>query len=244
MQGGYSEYRHQGWSCLVSAPWKDAFSADWLMPEHWGDHAEPVTSGGRGSAWFIEADSLSAVLRHFSRGGLPRHLIEKHYLFTGRHRVRSVAEFLLLHELSERGLPVPRPIACGYRLRAGLTYCAAILMERIPDARPLSDYVEPDDESLWIQAGVCIRRFHDAGVYHADLNCMNILVADQIYLIDFDRGALRPKGAGVAAWKQKNLDRLLRSVNKCLAGVDGAVRDRLWKGLLQGYEKPGQASQP
>jgi 3-deoxy-D-manno-octulosonic acid kinase len=244
MQGGYSEYRQQGWFCLVSAPWTASFSADWLLPEYWGQHAEPVTSGGRGSAWFIESDKLSAVLRHFSRGGLPRHLVEKHYLFTGRHRVRSVAEFLLLHELSERGLPVPRPIACGYRLRAGLSYRAAILMERIPDARPLSDYVGSDDESLWHQAGACIRRFHDAGVYHADLNCMNILVAEQIYLIDFDRGALRPKGAGAAAWKQKNLDRLLRSVNKCLAGADPAMRDQLWKALLLGYERRGGDSQP
>lgn len=235
MQGGYSEYRYQGWFCLVSTPWKDAFSSDWLMPEHWGQQAEPVTSGGRGSAWFIEAGTLSAVLRHFSRGGLPRHLIEKHYLFTGRQRVRSVAEFLLLHELAERGLPVPRPIACGYRLRGRLAYQAAILMERIPGARPLSDFARVEDRQVWQKAGACIRRFHDAGVYHADLNCMNILVADQVYLIDFDRGALEPKGAGRAPWKQKNLDRLLRSVNKCLADIDDADREVLWQELLTGY---------
>jgi 3-deoxy-D-manno-octulosonic acid kinase len=239
MQGGYSEVRQRGWFCLVSAPWKDSFSADWLMPEHWGARAEQVTCGGRGSAWFIENGNLSAVLRHFSRGGLLRHLVEKHYIFIGCRRVRSAAEFLLLHELTERGLPVPRPIACGYRLWAGLTYRAAILVARIPDARPLAAYVKPGDEPLWYQVGACIRRFHDAGVYHADLNCMNILVADQVYLIDFDRGTLRPQDSGAASWKQKNLGRLLRSVNKCLADVDGTVRERLWQGLLQGYERSG-----
>ena len=242
MPSGYSEVKTEGWRCLVSAPWKESFSAGWFSPAHWGRQAEPVTNGGRGSAWFIDSGDLSAVLRHFSRGGLPRHVVEKHYLFTGFQRVRSVREFLLLHELAKRDLPVPTPIACGYLLRAGLAYQAAIMVGRIPGARPLSDLVCTDDCQTWYEAGACIRRFHDYGVYHADLNCMNILVADQIYLIDFDRGALNSKSGGRAPWKQKNLDRLYRSVNKCLADIDGLTREALWQKLLQGYEQPGSQS--
>lgn len=241
MGPGYSEHNGQGWRCLVSGPWADRFSTDWLEPDFWGEQARPVTSGGRGSAWFVESDSLSAVLRHFSRGGLLRRLVEKHYVYTGPQRVRSHAEFLLLSDLHARGFPVPRPVASGYQLKAGLFYRAAILMCRIPDARPLSDFTGPDHLPLWREAGRCIRRFHDAGVYHADLNCMNILVADQIYLIDFDRGQLRGQGAGEAGWKQQNLDRLLRSVNKCLAAVEVTQQEALWQSLLSGYgEEPTQ----
>ena len=67
----------------------------------------------------------------------------------------------------------------------------------------------------WQSLGQCIARFHKHGVYHADLNAKNILIADeQFYLIDFDRGELRtPK----ADWQKANMERLLRSFRKELA---------------------------
>ena len=80
----------------------------------------------------------------------------------------------------------------------------------------------------WREIGVCIRRFHASGVWHADLNAHNILMdrVGGIWLIDFDRGERRKHGA----WGQGNLARLQRSLRKL--GYDDA---QTWQALLQGY---------
>ncbi|MGH8640566.1 MAG: lipopolysaccharide kinase InaA family protein, partial [Burkholderiales bacterium] len=64
----------------------------------------------------------------------------------------------------------------------------------------------------WRAVGRCIRRFHDRGVYHADLTANNILIdgAERISLIDLDRGGLRTPGP----WRAANLSRLKRSLLK------------------------------
>ncbi len=81
---------------------------------------------------------------------------------------------------------------------------------------------------------MCVRRFHDANVFHADLNLMNILVSDQVYLIDFDRGKIMPSAAR-SGWKESNINRLERSVNKCLADLEVGLKVQLWEAFLRGY---------
>src|SRR5690606_41592773 len=41
----------------------------WFEPGHWGDCAQPVGTGGRGGAWFVEGPLGHAGLRHYLRGG-------------------------------------------------------------------------------------------------------------------------------------------------------------------------------
>ena len=62
----------------------------------------------------------------------------------------------------------------------------------------------------WIAVGRCIRRFHDFGLCHADLNAHNVMFdgAGAVWLIDFDRGRLRRAGL----WRDANLVRLRRSL--------------------------------
>ena len=110
-------------------------------------------------------------------------------------------------------------------------------MERIPDSISLAGLLSKGSqpELLWIKLGACIRRFHEQGVYHADLNANNILINSQsrIYLIDFDRGAIRPKGA----WTQQNLQRLKRSLLKIKGASPGFhFKDEDWDYLQLGYE--------
>jgi 3-deoxy-D-manno-octulosonic acid kinase len=64
----------------------------------------------------------------------------------------------------------------------------------------------------WQDVGSCIRRFHDAGYCHADLNSRNILVdaAQKIWLLDWDRGRRQRSGA----WREANLGRLQRDLEK------------------------------
>ncbi|MDI9246693.1 3-deoxy-D-manno-octulosonic acid kinase [Marinobacter sp. CHS3-4] len=219
---------------LVASRFEAEFQQSWFDPEFWGANATPVAKGGRGSAWFIRNERLGGlVLRHFCRGGLPGRFIKRAYLFLGADRVRSFAEFQLLDRLYRMGMPVPEPVAAGFNRRWLLLYRAQIIVGRIPDARPLSEYTDQSHSSIWRSAGVCVRRFHDADVYHADLNCMNILVADQIYLIDFDRGELRSEGSG--DWKASNVARLERSVAKFFAESDAQVQSQLWHSFLKGY---------
>lgn len=229
-----------GNSVLLVSPEYEGVTASWFSPGFWGDRAKPVTSGGRGGAWFIDAEPSAMVLRHYKRGGLMSRLAEKTYLFTGFDQARSLAEFRLLGRLRSMGLPVPEAVAAiawKYRL---FWYQAAILVKRIPNAVTLPDSSRLSDESLWEQLGQIIRRFHDNGLDHVDLNCDNILVAgNQLYLIDFDRCRLvtESDNDADAAWKQRNLERLHRSVRKRCPDLSKAQQDNLWKRLLQAYHR-------
>src|SRR5918993_315299 len=111
------------------------------------------------------------------------------------------------------GLPVPAPVAALYR-RGLLTYSAQLITERIAGARPLSDLIATGgmDDARWAAIGRCLRRFHDAGVHHADLNAQNILLDPQgaVWVLDFDRGREREPGP----WRERALQRLARSLEK------------------------------
>ncbi len=223
---------------LVSSEY-EGVTASWFSPDFWGGRAKPVTSGGRGGAWFIDVEPSGFVLRHYRRGGLMARLAEKTYLFSGFDQTRSLAEFQLLERLRSLGLPVPEAVAAiawKYRL---FWYRAAILVKRIPGAVTFADSTRLHDEGLWQQLGQVVRQFHDQGLDHVDLNCDNILVAgDQIYLIDFDRCRLvtGKENAADTAWKQRNLDRLYRSVQKRCSRLTQEQRNAHWQSLLQAYE--------
>jgi 3-deoxy-D-manno-octulosonic acid kinase len=178
---------------------------------HWGEAAQPVSEGGRGGAWFIQTEDGDAVLRQYLRGGWAASLSRDGHLWRGINRVRSFAEFRLLRVLREKKLPVPLPFAAYYR-REGLHYRAAILMQRLPGVRSLAALAVEDD-APWVQAGQLVARFHRAGLDHADLNAHNILfdAEGRGWMIDFDRSRLR---IPATAWRQANLQRLLRSLRK------------------------------
>ena len=185
--------------------------ARWFDPASWGERATPVTEGGRGGAWYIDATHGPCVLRHYLRGGWATRLSRDRHLWRGAHRVRSFAEYRLLRELLRRGLPVPTPIAASY-LREGLGYRASILLERLPAVRSLADLADAG-RAPWEDAGRLIARFHREGLDHVDLNARNILFDDagEGWVIDFDRCRMRiPE----TAWRARNLARLERSLLK------------------------------
>ncbi|HEX7046032.1 MAG TPA: 3-deoxy-D-manno-octulosonic acid kinase [Gammaproteobacteria bacterium] len=197
--------------------------AYWRARDAFGDES----LGGRGAAWRIQDEGIDWVLRFYRRGGLPGKFISDWYLFTGLERTRPWREWNLLAAMYDLGLPVPHPVAARIR-RGWLGYHAALITETVPGeslARLLLD--DEMTEAAWRAVGKCIRRFHDAGVWHADLNAHNILIDDagaekpEVYLIDFDRGRMRPQDT---AWRQGNLDRLRRSLAKITADTHAAER--------------------
>ena len=169
---------------------------------------------GRGSSLFLQAcDDEQWVLRPYQRGGLIAKLSQQRYVWLGVGRTRAFREVRLTAALYEQGLPVPRPVACCVT-RFRLTYEAALLTVRIPGARALASLLTNGeaDEALLKRVGAMIKRFHQAGLDHVDLNARNILVdeAGKPWLIDLDRCRLRPPGK----WQASNLQRLERSVVK------------------------------
>lgn len=192
-------------------------------------------SAGRGNTLIVTDDHGDFVLRHYIRGGLVGRLLHDSYLWTGMERTRAFREWRLLAELHAAGLPVPKPAAARV-VRSGWVYGADLLTAKIPDIRPLSDRIAgvAGGVRLWRKLGAVIRDFHDHGVYHADLNAYNVQIGkdDDVYLLDFDRGGIRPPGA----WTQSNLRRLQRSLRK-ICGLDAGIHfsDADWDALLEGY---------
>jgi 3-deoxy-D-manno-octulosonic acid kinase len=156
------------------------------------------------------------------------------YIFLGEDRTRSFAEWRLLAELRRRGLPVPAPVAARY-VAGVLTYTADLITEQLPDCRTLADAITGSQlpAGHWSAIGKTIAAFHREGVHHADLNAHNILlehaVAPRVYLLDFDRGRIEPRGG----WEQDVLARLRRSLDKVKAQRPNAVfGEAEWQSLL------------
>jgi len=208
----------------------------WLDAQWWAQRGTVTPAAeGRGSACLIEADGRSFVLRHYRRGGLAARVALDRYWWRGPMQTRSFREWQLLYHLHRARLPVPVPIAAGYR-RRGRTYVADLLVQRLANVRSLAAAVRAGAVPLstWVAVGRWLRRFHLRGVCHADLNAHNILlgVDDTVWLIDFDRGSLRTAGW----WSDANLVRLYRSLRKLTAGLPAehfAPAD--WQMLLHSY---------
>jgi 3-deoxy-D-manno-octulosonic acid kinase len=205
-------------------------------PDFWRARGELMSvRGGRGAAWFIASGTRQWALRHFRRGGLAARLVRDTYLWLGEDKVRSFAEWRLLDWLTERGLPVPKPIAARY-LRQGVLYRCDLITQRIMDCEPLSERLAQRAlaETSWRAIGAALGRLHQAGVEHADLNAHNILLDGKgaVSVIDFDRGRLRSPGP----WRARNLARLQRSLRKISTGLPGdRYSETTWEWLLAGY---------
>lgn len=192
-------------------------------------------SGGRGNTLILGDGQKEYVLRHFRRGGLIGRLVRDSYLWSGEDRTRPFAEWRVLQKLANAGLPVPRPAVARYR-RRGPFYTADIITVRVPGIRSLSARLHDSSlsDEAWqrIGSGLCL--FHGNGVNHADLNAHNVQLDDQgrVWLLDFDRARILPQGA----WRQKNLARLHRSLQK-IRRQDERVNysASCWEALLKGY---------
>ncbi|GLQ86984.1 3-deoxy-D-manno-octulosonic acid kinase [Dyella flagellata] len=215
----------------VDSPWFDA--------DHWHRQGALSTqAGGRGGVAVIQTPAGECVLRHYRRGGMVARLMGDRYLWTGEDRTRSFLEFRLLQAMTRLQLPVPQVVAARYQ-RSGLYYRADLIMQRLANTHTLAQSLAQGqlDAELAQAVGSMVARFHRAGVWHADLNAHNVLIAPAgLYLVDFDRGAMRVPEQG---WRLANLQRLRRSLFKLGAAAQGeAVFDQaIWRPLMDGYQR-------
>lgn len=219
----------------MQQPGRELFDA-----EYWRrSGAISATAPGRGHALMLETPFGPAVMRACLRGGWAARLSRDRYLFTGFDRCRPLTEARMLAQLSRMGLPVPQPLAAQC-LRHGLAYTGVLLTRRLMPAVPLADLLADGAQIMpdWFLIGRCIRRFHDAGVVHPDLNVRNILLGEHgggqgdIYLVDFDRAFFRH---GSRRRFRANLGRLRRSLLKSWPAGRARELRACWEQLIKGY---------
>ncbi|MCC2617515.1 3-deoxy-D-manno-octulosonic acid kinase [Aestuariibacter halophilus] len=214
----------------------DQVSSDWFEPDHWRALGQLTGSApGRGTTHFIQHQQHAWVLRHYCRGGMVGRWITDTFLYLGIARTRVWQELTLLQYMQDLGLPCPAPVA-GRVSRHGLGYRCDLITVRIPGATDAHHRLCKASLSAqqWQDIGATIRRFHDHGIYHHDLNIHNIMLDDQqrVWLIDFDKCGRRRGNR----WKAHNLSRLQRSLHK-EHGKNGDYHFCMddWQALLSGY---------
>ena len=175
------------------------------------------TAGGRGTVAFVQR-------RRAALGAAPlparRHGRETAAATATSGRAPTApapsASGACCSELRAAALPVPVPVAARY-VRDGLFYRADLVTEELPTRLTLARALEqgPLGADAWRAIGACIGRLHARGVHHADLNAHNLLLGPDgaVYVLDFDRGRIRARGA----WEQAVLERLQRSLRKVTA---------------------------
>lgn len=220
--------------------------AQWLLPwfesTHWQAHGDlKGEARGRGSVFFFGYGDRDYVLRHYRRGGMVARFVTDRYIWTGLRNSRPWREWHLLAAAYGKGLPVPKPFAARL-IKNGMFYTADLITHRITGGVSLAESLTTGcpEEAVWRKVGSVIRQFHDAGIEHADLNAHNILLTgEEVFLIDFDNGRMHGSGGyrnRLHGWRQRNLQRLRRSLNK-LCGQRVAFRFSAmdWRHLLEGY---------
>lgn len=201
---------------ILSHPqYSTQISLDWFSPDFWQQQQKIVgAKKGRATAWFFKHADLTAVLRHYWRGGLIGKLLSDQYLYWGLEHTRVYKEFSLMTQLIELGLNVPKPIAAKVS-RHGFIYRGDIITEAVSGAKSVLDILieRTLNEAEIKKIASTIALFHNKGVYHADLNINNILFDDcgDVFIIDFDRGEIKTPDK---KWQQSNMSRLQRSFLK------------------------------
>lgn len=231
--------RHDGGAAaVVRDDFAEVFERHGLLgcaDPHPRQPAGPGPEGGRARPRLVPAGPLGeAVVRRYLRGGLARPLLGDRYLYGSR----AFHELVVTERLRRRGVPVPEVLAAVQRSRRP-GYSACIVTRRLPGAETAARVLarsRPGECRAWLEEiGHSVRRLHEAGSWHADLNAHNVLLFPgrpgiPPLLIDFDRSRLYP-GRVPRRRARGNLRRLRRSLSKL--GLNEALR--AWPALEHGY---------
>lgn len=227
------------------------FNSDYLLREQ----KVYKQAMGRGCTYFFKHEQQDCVLKHYWRGGLVAKVNADFYFWNPfqnkhhqLHQTRAYQEFTLLTSLTELKLPVPVPIAASISFSI-FGYRADIITKTLVDTHSLVQSLSQNiADNIWFDIGITIAKFHQHNVYHDDLNANNILIDDnhKIFIIDFDKGkVVDDKTITSNEWKQQNLERLLRSLNKEKKKNDHlCFTQENWQKLLKGYKEEERKSTP
>lgn len=205
---GFDRFEHDGRVALVRHEYADTL-ADLFFGS--GNAHEVARKSGRGSVFTFDLRDGKGILRPYRRGGLLAKFREDRYWRSNR----PLKELVILEHAYGHQLPVPQPLGVLWE-KHGQSYTGAIATRYLPGAT-LQDWAgshtAEEETDVLHQCGYAIRKMHDAGIYHADLQIRNIIVGDgKVYLIDFDKASRIDPTADLP--RARNLLRLRRSIDK------------------------------
>ena len=197
---------------------------------------------GRGAAPSVAVTpSLGMVLRRYRHGGLLGRATGALYLGPGR----ALSELRVAARAAASGAPVPHVLCLVLWPVLGPFWSALIGTREERGARHLLELAQELEPAaarggLAREVGQAVRRLHDAGVEHRDLQLRNVLAVGEpatqrrIVVIDLDRAVYHAQRGVPVRLRASNLGRLLRSVIK--NGLwDRRVGEREAAAFLEGY---------
>jgi tRNA A-37 threonylcarbamoyl transferase component Bud32 len=135
---------------------------------------------------------------------------------------RPAAELRATADLRAAGAPVPRPVLVAARRVHGPFWSAVVGTQHVEGARDGIAWLAAQPPRAELErgaraAGAAIRRFHDAGGSHADLQIKNLLLREregavEVLVIDLDRA--RAGTPPDPARRMRELMRLVRALHK------------------------------
>jgi 3-deoxy-D-manno-octulosonic acid kinase len=187
-----------------------------------GGHQQPGRFEGRERLRSLDlANGDRALIRTYRHGGLFRHCSGGVFY---SWPPRPFRELVITEEIRRRGIPTVETYGACVKRIWGPFYRGWLVTREVAGAQDLWQAFkgglvqELGIERVLRAVAESLRALHREGVYHADLNLKNILIAKEQnaikgYIIDFDKaklflGDLPPELA------RRNINRLLRSVNK------------------------------
>jgi len=195
----------------------------WLVPllraarDGWAGYATRPLAGGRGGARIVPVHQV--VVRPYRRGGLPARLL--HDTYFGWYP-RPFRELCVLATLHQRGAPVVEVYGAAVAWVTPACYRGWLATRYVDGARTFWEWASAPPpaapsatagKTVFRDIGRAIRRLHDCGGRHPDLNANNILLAPRagVLFLDFDRARLAAANGTPPA---RDLDRLWRSLRK------------------------------
>jgi 3-deoxy-D-manno-octulosonic acid kinase len=180
---------------------------------------------GRGAAPSVGLRrDVSVILRRYQHGGVFGG-------FTGMLHLglsRALEELRVTARAEASGAPVPHVVCLALWPAAGPFWSALIGTREERGARDLYEVLAASDDArtrlpLLREVGTAVRKLHEAGVDHRDLQLHNVLVAEEggkrrIVVIDLDRAIYHSSGRLSSRLRARSLGRLFRS----------AVKNGLW----------------
>ncbi|HUF13410.1 MAG TPA: lipopolysaccharide kinase InaA family protein [Longimicrobiales bacterium] len=196
---------------------------------------------GRGVAYHIPAPGSYTnerwMVRHYRRGGFIARFVRDRYLDSGVKR--PIRELTASVKARARGVATPEVVAAAV-YPAGGWYRADIVTRFLPESRDLADRLFDDAAAerrrqAMRLAGGLLRRAHEAGVVHNDLNLGNILIAgprdaERAWLLDLDRAVVMRDAAA-----RFERDLMLRRFARSLRKFERAHRTKLKAGEREAF---------
>jgi len=191
-----------------------------LAERHEGEHV----SRGRGTIQLVPFGTRRLVVRHCRRGGMLAGLLRDNYF----GRSRALHELKTAEVLLDKGVLTAQIVAVVQRRSVGPLFKTHVVSLEIDDAVSGGDYLKwfppaanrevlTEKRDIIEAVAKAVRRFHDAGFVHGDLNVNNLLLRREggcveVYFLDLDGTRAADLIGGMQ--RRHELMRLNRSVAK------------------------------